>query len=262
MSGTSKSLTSLPSAWRVSTNVSNRSLMPPFPSSVPKRLKHWSITHIISRASRSFPISVPWTQSAFPTFWTESKWWVLMKWHPPTLQKSARNLCNRAKESRHLTVCFLSMRTSPLSLCMMADIFPNMIIKDRLPPLLSPVKVKPSICICHVLFRISITHCQSSRQRRGENVNAHWNRQISLSKIGVRTANQFSQMKVSIAWIIPVNPFDDYMTSQILKNCQLRCKWLMWMTVSRLLSSQINWTTLSIYRTPKIVYHKFEIKSS
>ena len=77
--------------------------------------------------------------------------------------------------------------------------FPEYDYKDRLPPLPSPAKVKPSICICHVLFRISITHCQSSRQRRGENVNAHWNRQISLPKIGVRTANQFSQMRGSIA---------------------------------------------------------------
>lgn len=36
--------------------------------------------------------------------------------------------------------------------------FPEYDYKDRLPPLPSPAKVKPSICICHVLFRISITH--------------------------------------------------------------------------------------------------------
>ena len=147
-----------------------------------------------------------------------------MKWHPPTLQKSARNLCNRAKESRHLTACFLSMRTSPLNPYMMADIFPHSTTKVLAWRLRFPVKVKKSTCTFHVIRQTSIMRSQNSRQRRGKNVNAHWNRQISLPKIGVRTANQFSQMKVSIAWIIPAKPFEDYMTSQILKNCQLRCK--------------------------------------
>ena len=123
--------------------------------------------------------------------------------------KIGKELIQSGKGITTLMEFFLSMRTAPFNLCMMADIFLHTTTTAHAWRLRFPVKVKLSICICHVLFRISITHCQSSRQRRGENVNAHWNRQISLPKIGVKTANQFSQMRLSIAWIIPVKLFKD-----------------------------------------------------